>query len=226
MRRAFPPLLFALWASACVTRAPVPTRPFTLVPGDSLWRVARRSGVSLDDLVRANPHMDPARLRSGSVIRVPVRDRWVPAVRPAGFADRQADDFAWPVDGLIGSRFGGRSWRRHEGLDLRALPGTPVRAAEFGVVVSSGRMGSYGNVVIIRHPGRFVTVYAHNEENLVPVGAWVARGQVIARVGQTGNATGPHLHFEVRKDKRPRDPLYYLPVGPPAPAFAPIARTE
>jgi murein DD-endopeptidase MepM/ murein hydrolase activator NlpD len=162
--------------------------------------------------------MDPARLRPGNVVRVPVG--------PSGVVERQMDDFIWPVDGLISSRFGRRGRRRHEGLDLQAVTGTPVRAAEFGVVVSSGRIGNYGNVVIIRHPGRFVTVYAHNEENLVRAGAWVKRGQIIARVGQTGNATGPHLHFEVRRDKLPRDPLYYLPVGPPTPVLNPLARTE
>jgi LysM repeat protein len=207
-----------LGASGCITQAPVPTRPLRLAPGDSLWRVARRSGVSLDELVRVNPRMDPARLHPGSVIRVPVG--------PWGVPERQADHFIWPVDGALGSRFGARDGRQHKGLDLLAIRGTPVRAAEFGVVVSSGRIGNYGNVVIIRHPGRFVTVYAHNEENLVPVGAWVRRGEIIARVGQTGNATGPHLHFEVRRDKRARDPLYYLPVGRPAPAFEPLARTE
>jgi murein DD-endopeptidase MepM/ murein hydrolase activator NlpD len=216
--RALCLVAFLLGASGCVTRAPAPTRPFTLGRGDSLWRVARQGGVSLDDLVRANPRMDPARLRPGSVIRVPVAS--------SGVAERQADHFIWPVDGPISSRFGRRGRGRHEGLDLRAAAGTPVQAAEFGVVVSSGRIGNYGNVIIIRHPGRFVTVYAHNEENLVPVGAWVKRGQIIARVGQTGNATGPHLHFEVRRNKRPRDPLYYLPVGPPSPAFEPLARTQ
>lgn len=224
-RTAVPFLMLVFITSACTTRAPVTLRPVMLAPGESLWRAARRSGVSLDALVRANPHMDPAHLRPGSVIRVAVREGWVPASWSAGSSQRQADEFIWPLRGQIESRFGQpRGARRHEGLDVKAAAGMPVRASEFGLVTLSGRMGSYGNVVIIRHPGQFVTVYAHNEQNLVQAGAWVARGQIIARVGQTGNATGPHLHFEVRRDKRPRDPLYYLPVGPPVPLRAPVAR--
>jgi len=205
----------ALLAQACATREPIRTRPVALAPGDSLWRIARGGGISLDSLVRVNPGLDPAGLRPGSVIRVPVVREGL--LRGASWsslgARREADAFLWPVVGPVGSPFGHRNGRPHEGIDLKVPAGTPVRAAEFGRVVTSASLGTYGNIVAIRHAGTFVTVYAHNEANLVAQGDWVSRGQVIARVGQTGNATGPHLHFEIRRDRKPRNPLYYLPIG-------------
>ena len=218
MRAVRPALLaavgLALAASGCITREEIPTRPVAVAPGDSLWRVARRNGVSLDALVRANPGLDPARLRPGSAIRVPLREGFFDrAAWPPGGLEREADAFLWPVDGPVGSCFGERHGHRHDGIDLRVPAGTPVHAAEFGRVVRSGTLDGYGNIVAIRHAGTFVTVYAHNETNLVAPGDWVARGQIIARVGQTGNATGPHLHFEIRRARRPRNPLYYLPIG-------------
>ena len=204
----------ALAASGCATREEIPTRPVAIAPGDSLWRIARRNGVSLDALVRANPGLDPARLRPGSAIRVPLREGvFDRAAWPPGGLEREADAFLWPVDGPVGSSFRERHGRHHDGIDLRVPAGTPVHAAEFGRVVRSGTLDGYGNIVAIRHAGTFVTVYAHNETNLVAPGDWVARGQIIARVGQTGNATGPHLHFEIRRARRPRNPLYYLPIG-------------
>ncbi len=207
-------LAASLLAQACATPEVVPTRPVSIAPGDSLWRIARRQGASLDALVHANPGLDPGRLRPGSVIRIPIRGGFPGAAAWPGHAGpREADAFVWPVAGALGSPFGRRNGRAHEGIDLKAPEGTPVRAAEFGRVVTSGPLGTYGNVVAIRHAGTFVTVYAHNEANLVAPGDWVSRGQIIARVGRTGNATGPHLHFEVRREHRARNPLYYLPIG-------------
>jgi len=204
----------ALLVQACATREVVPTRSVSIAPGDSLWRIARRQGLSLDSLVRANPGLDPGRLRPGSVIRVPMREgNPGRTIGPGPAGPREADSFLWPVSGAIGSPFGRRNGRPHEGIDLKAPAGTPVRAAEFGRVVTSGPLGTYGNVVAIRHAGTFVTVYAHNEANLVAPGDWVSRGQIIARVGRTGNATAPHLHFEIRREHRARNPFYYLPIG-------------
>jgi murein DD-endopeptidase MepM/ murein hydrolase activator NlpD len=97
-------------------------------------------------------------------------------------------------------------------VDIAAPEGTEVRAAEAGTVLHAGALRGYGNVVILDHGGGLRTVYAHNRENLVRAGARVGRGQTIARVGQTGRATGPHLHFEVREDEIPADPLRYLEV--------------
>ena len=113
--------------------------------------------------------------------------------------------------GELTSRFGRRRGRRHEGIDVANRSGTEVRAAEGGRVIYSARLGAYGNVVIVRHDARYETVYAHNRRNRVRKGSHVRKGQVIAELGSTGNATGPHLHFEIRENDRARDPLLYLP---------------
>ena len=78
-------------------------------------------------------------------------------------------------------------------------------------MIYSGKLGGYGKVVIVKHAGRYSTVYAHNRKNRVKKGQFVERGQVIAEVGTSGNASGPHVHFEVRRDRRAEDPLAYLP---------------
>jgi lipoprotein NlpD len=100
----------------------------------------------------------------------------------------------------------------HEGIDIDATKGTPVRAAEEGkVIYSDNRIRGYGNMIIIRHKGRWATIYAHNEKNSVREGDFVRQGQEIARVGSTGRSTGSHLHFEVRYGRKPVDPLRFLP---------------
>jgi murein DD-endopeptidase MepM/ murein hydrolase activator NlpD len=128
------------------------------------------------------------------------------------------DDFAWPLDGppRITSTFGWRSIsvggnRYHQGLDLGAPTGTTVRATRDGTVVRSGWIGAYGYAVYVRHEGGFETRYAHLSQRLVAVGEVVRRGEAVGRVGSTGASTGPHLHFEVRRDGRALDPLAVLP---------------
>jgi lipoprotein NlpD len=116
----------------------------------------------------------------------------------------------WPTLGVLISGFGERDRDKHEGIDLASPEGTPVCAAEEGTVLFAGEQRGYGNLVLLEHGGGLVTVYAHNAKNLVRKGERVARGEQIARVGHTGNATGPHLHFEVRVGARPRDPLGFL----------------
>lgn len=117
----------------------------------------------------------------------------------------------WPLKGIITSKFGTRGNEYHTGLDIAAPKGTPYKAALDGKVVFSGWKGNYGNLVILDHGDGIQTYYAHNSENLVDVGQAVSKGQVIAKVGSTGRTTGPHLHFEVRRDKEPYNPLLFLP---------------
>ena len=125
--------------------------------------------------------------------------------------------FRWPLDGvLVGSPFGNRDGRSHEGIDLPAPVGTPVHAAGDGQVIYAGDgIRGYGNLVVIEHAGDLLTVYAHNSEILVHEGERVVAGQRIALVGQTGRASGPHLHFEVRSGQIPQNPMTYLPVLSP-----------
>lgn len=122
------------------------------------------------------------------------------------------EPFTWPVaGGIVRSPFGVRRGRLHAGLDISAPAGSPVYSARQGTVLYSGnKFSGYGNVVMIDHGDGFVTVYAHNAKNLVGQGERVARGQVIAHVGATGNATGSHCHFEIRQGQLAIDPGQYL----------------
>lgn len=121
-----------------------------------------------------------------------------------------------PVDAPITSLFGPRvhpifgTVRMHTGIDFGAASGTPIRAAAAGRVVQAGAMSGYGNVVVIDHGGGLATLYAHQSRVAVAAGTQVQAGQVIGYVGATGYATGPHLHFEVRINGTPVDPMPYL----------------
>jgi murein DD-endopeptidase MepM/ murein hydrolase activator NlpD len=120
--------------------------------------------------------------------------------------------FDWPViEGTVSSGFGIRHGAMHEGVDIAAPVGTPVRAAANGRVIFAGRMRGYGRLVIIQHDHHYVTVYAHDSANLVREGDIVSRGQLIGRVGRSGHATGANLHFEVRHNNIASNPLLYLP---------------
>ncbi|MBI5286834.1 MAG: M23 family metallopeptidase, partial [Deltaproteobacteria bacterium] len=120
--------------------------------------------------------------------------------------------FIWPVKGEVVSPFGIRGRIKHDGIDIAAMAGTPVLAGDDGeVMYSANTVRGYGNMIIIKHHGNFFTIYAHNEENLVKVGDMVKKGDVIAKVGNTGNTSGYHLHFEIRNSGRPRNPLFFLP---------------
>jgi murein DD-endopeptidase MepM/ murein hydrolase activator NlpD len=197
-------------------------------PGETIYRIARYYGGSVRSVVRANRIRDvesvPVGTRlwiTGSTRRPPGRPLPPPGGERAGAIAKVRNGverarehglaFHWPVRGELTSRYGRRWGRRHEGIDVANRRGTAVRAAEDGQVIYASALGAYGNVVIVRHPGRYETVYAHNRKNRVRKGSRVSKGQVIAELGDTGNATGPHLHFEIRQNDRALDPLQYLP---------------
>lgn len=117
----------------------------------------------------------------------------------------------WPVKGNIISGFGRRGSRDHDGLDIKAPKGTPVYAAKKGTVIFADVRSGYGNLVIIRHDDNYFTVYAHLDKILVKKGKIVKQNELIGKVGQTGRATTPHLHFEIRYKTDPKDPVLYLP---------------
>lgn len=119
--------------------------------------------------------------------------------------------FIWPVRGNISSPFGRRGSGFHSGIDITGPRGTPIRAAAAGTVTVSGNRGSYGNMVIVQHNNDVATLYAHASRLAVRAGDSVAQGQVIAYVGATGNATGPHLHFEIRVKGTQVNPRQLLP---------------
>ncbi len=121
--------------------------------------------------------------------------------------------FIWPVKGgILTSRYGKRNGRMHEGIDIGAKTGTPILSASAGTVMFSGPGPTgYGLMVIVKHSENLMTVYSHNSKNYVHKNMKIKRGQMVAAVGSTGRSTGPHLHFEVRNDTKPIDPLHYLP---------------
>jgi murein DD-endopeptidase MepM/ murein hydrolase activator NlpD len=123
---------------------------------------------------------------------------------------RSSSGLIWPVSGPVTSGFGWRWGRMHEGIDIAVPTGTPVAASAGGQVIHAGWLGGYGNLVVIDHGGGLATAYGHNSSIVVGYGSSVAQGQVVAYAGSTGNSTGPHVHFEVRVNGSPVDPLGYL----------------
>lgn len=119
--------------------------------------------------------------------------------------------FIWPVFGRLTSPFGPRWGRMHQGQDIAAPTGTPIKAPKAGRVIKAGSAGGYGNLTLIDHGGGIVTAYGHQSQFAVKEGDQVQQGQVIGFVGSTGHSTGPHLHFEVRVNGVARNPIPYLP---------------
>jgi murein DD-endopeptidase MepM/ murein hydrolase activator NlpD len=138
----------------------------------------------------------------------PAQESTIKTAEPAG----GLPSFRWPVRGRVIASFGPTpNGLQNDGINLAVPEGTPVKAAEDGVVAYAGNeLKGYGNLVLVRHSNGFVTAYAHASEILVKRGETVKRGQVIAHSGQTGNVTSPQLHFEIRKGSTPVDPSQYL----------------
>ncbi|MCQ3943521.1 MAG: peptidoglycan-binding LysM, partial [Alphaproteobacteria bacterium] len=126
-----------------------------------------------------------------------------------------AAGFRWPARGRIIAGFGPKpTGRQNDGVNIALPEGTPVKAADDGVVAYAGsELKGYGNLVLVRHSNGYVTAYAHASELLVKRGDTIKRGQVIAKSGQTGNVTSPQLHFEIRKGATPVDPMQHLPAA-------------
>jgi len=197
--------------------------------GENLYRIGLHYGVEPEVIARENGIRDVRALRVGQRLFVPrptgatkrrsagttarssgAGGQPAPQVRKAAI-DPSSPRFGWPARGRLSSGFGLRRGRPHEGIDIASPHGSPIFAAEAGRVIHSGRMRGYGKVVVVKHAGRYRTIYAHASRLLVRRGQFVERGQKIAEVGSTGRSTGPHLHFEVRYDESPRNPLAYLP---------------
>lgn len=187
-------------------------------PGENLFRIGKAYDVSYEELARANRIRDPRQIRIGQRVFIPRSTRQLPVEIitpvegvPSAPPSAAQGTLLWPVSGAVNSGFGPRGSSFHDGLDISAPEGTPIRAVEFGEVIYTDQLRGYGNIVIVRHGGGIVSVYAHNQVNLVREGQQVARGEIIARVGSTGRVTGPHLHFEIRKNNLAQDPMLYLP---------------
>jgi murein DD-endopeptidase MepM/ murein hydrolase activator NlpD len=194
---------------------------YTVRRGETLSGIARRLDVGLTDLASANDISEPYPVYAGQKLLVPDQASYRTATIELGDDEPSTvrlatgapppldgDDFLWPVNGKVIGKYGPiDQWRRRDGIDIAARRGAPVLAAQDGIVAYAGDgIRGYGQMVLLRHDQDYITTYAHNATLLVRAGDIVRRGQVIARVGDTGDATQSMLHFELRKGRKPIDP--------------------
>jgi lipoprotein NlpD len=214
---------------------PIVAWQYVVAPGDTLAAIARRMGVSLEELAAANGIPAPYAVRAGQVIKRPdpagapkvrATPRPAPAARPAPpprplpeapvsrRREPGAPSLAWPTAGAVVTRFGATvRGLPANGIDLAAHAGMTVQAAAAGRVIYAGNEPErFGQLILIDHGGGWVTAYAYLGKVGVTEGQVVKARQVIARIGQSGEARRPLLHFELRKGNVPRDPAPYLPV--------------
>jgi len=183
----------------------------TVKPGETLWRICKAYGVDMNKVMSLNRIEDPSNIKVGQRIFIPGATKVLKISPVTPPVDSSVPKFIWPISGKILRGFCADPSRRHDGVDIKAPFGTPIKAAASGKVGFSGWLRGYGNVVILEHEGGFYTVYAHNSLNLVKEGEWVEEGQIVAQVGSSGKAEGAHLHFEIRKGPKPLDPMTLLP---------------
>jgi len=166
------------------------------VPAQPQKQIAQSSDAPLDTAARVKPVTPQVDADS----------------EPQAKAVGVAPSFRWPVKGRVISNFGGKpNGQQNDGINISVPENTAVKASEDGVVVYAGNeLKGYGNLVLIRHSGGWVTAYAHNSEILVHKGETVKRGQVISKAGQTGGVASPQLHFEIRQGSTPVDPTQHL----------------
>ena len=209
--------------------------------GETIYGIARKYRVRMSAMVRLNRIRSPYRIAVGQRLRLPVAApprtasrstrAAPPAVRPAASPPpvkarkrvrtvgapppRAGRKFRWPVRGRIIVAFGPRGGGLHnDGINISARTGTAVRAAENGVVAYAGNeLQGFGNLLLIKHAGGWMTAYAHVGKLLVSRGQRVQRGETIARVGRTGDVSRPQLHFEIRRGDRPVNPVRFLGPG-------------
>lgn len=248
----------APYISPPVIAQSAPQAFYQVKKGDTLSGIARRNGLTVEDLAEANNLPNSDKIVAGQVLKVP-SDCVVHSVQPGetlsdiarmyrvnineiGARNRLSNlnsiavdqkinvpysargagilyvpgnladlpPLSWPLVGVVTSPFGIRDGRPHEGIDIAAEEGTPVRVTSGGRVVFAGSRGTYGLAVIVDHGGGVRTLYAHCSRLLVTEGRDVDEGTIIALSGNTGRSTGPHLHLEVLKNGVPLDPLPYL----------------
>lgn len=231
--------VFLLLSGCASTRAtfepsPFPSRAMTVQEkvfhtvrrGETLLSISKQYNLEVDDVRRANGLRRRAKLVVGQRLLMPVPPRIVEMAPPPGAPDGTTPDasveeevpppdiaglWLWPIDGNVSSKFGIRHRRGHAGIDVTAPTGTPVVASRDGVIRYAGRQGGYGQLVVVEHESGVTTWYAHLSRIGVKVDQKVHQGEQLGLSGATGNATGPHLHFEVRREGKPVDPLRLLP---------------
>ena len=202
-----------------LTILPVDGIYYTVQPGDTVAKLAKTYKITEDKIVsfELNNLEEPYALAAGQQLVLPggrkkvVPSNYYPLTRvyrtPAGAA-KGSGRFAWPTHGILTQGY----WSGHLAIDIANRTGTPIRAADGGYVVLAGRdTWGYGNQVLIDHGNGFLTRYAHLDRIMIKAGQSVKKDQQIGTMGNTGRSTGPHLHFEIIKDRIRRNPLGFLP---------------
>jgi murein DD-endopeptidase MepM/ murein hydrolase activator NlpD len=176
--------------------------------------VAQQAAPKIAQPKVAQPKVAQAEAPPTAHIVAPAADP-LPEPTPTGTTGGANTSFRWPVKGRVIQAFGPKSsGGQNDGINVAVPEGTPIKAAEDGVVAYAGsELKGYGNLVLVRHSNGFVTAYAHASELNVKKGETIKRGQVIGKAGATGNVSSPQLHFEVRKGATPVDPTQYLTGG-------------
>jgi len=192
--------------------------------GDTIWDIAEKYGVSWRTILEVNEVASPNSMSIGTELVIPMEDKDSETMVAAASGAAPVEEideskqqaasngrFIWPVEGWISSPYGPRRGGFHYGLDIAVSTGTPIRAMASGWVNFAGWRGGYGRTIIIDHGDGWETLYGHASRLNVAEGEEVYQGQIIARVGETGNATGPHLHLEIIKDGSKLNPKTQLP---------------
>ncbi|NQW54767.1 MAG: M23 family metallopeptidase [Rhodospirillales bacterium] len=203
--------------------------PYTLKPGQSLNMPGARfvqdsyGEATSQQTAAANPNAPSSVKREGLAPPPGAQGEAPRSAAPAGEPTPLGKSvsvpatppprMSWPVNGKVVSSYGTSGGQKNDGIDIAAAKGAPVKAADGGkVVYAGGEVAKMGNLLLIEHPGGYITAYGNNEELLVKKGDTVKKGQTIAKVGNSGGSANPQLHFEVRRAGKTIDPTTVLPA--------------
>lgn len=180
-------------------------------PGETLWRIAKNYNVNIDQLIKENNIPNVAAIEKDQLIFIPEAEAVIDIALPSTLSAPEADrDFVWPIKGQVISYFGQKSSSgANNGIDISAHEGANVLAARSGLVIFADYLSGYGYVLILDHRDGFLTTYAQNARLLVKLNDVVNKGSAVAQVGKNGRLA--YLHFEIRRNEKADNPLYYLP---------------
>ena len=201
-------------------KIPVPKR-YKIKKGDTLYKIAKCSSTNILEIKNKNTKINEKKLIVGSIINLPYYSIYKCNLKNKKIAKKNKikkksikskEIFIWPVQGSIITYFGKqKGGRKNDGINIISVKGNPVRAAMGGKVIYRGNeLLAWGNLIILKHKNNWTTAYAHLDKLLVKKGELIKTGDIIASVGATGNVDKSQLHFQVRKNSKPLDPIKYL----------------
>ena len=201
-------------------KIPVPKR-YKIKKGDTLYKISKCSSTNILEIKNKNTNINEKKLIVGSVINLPYYSVNKCNLKNKKIAKKNKitkklikskEIFIWPVQGSIITYFGKqKGGRKNDGINIISVKGNPVRAAMSGKVIYRGNeLLAWGNLIIIKHKNNWTTAYAHLDKLLVKKGEIIKTGDIIASVGATGNVDKSQLHFQVRKNSKPLDPIKFL----------------